>query len=122
MDTTLDRDREFTSLIHNVARRNVQKTVVTDRLPVVFGGISLSLVCRIAFHNRSIELCHQIFDQVWLQKMMSARLACGNFHGNFSLQSNAEGIIDVEQSLRGDILREIYVWFHCELLLPFCSK
>ena len=103
----VDRNGHIALLVHEVDLEGGQEAMILDGLPMLLEGVSLSLISRVAFHDRAIHLVDKEFDEFGLEVVGIARLSGRDFHCHLSCGRSAERMIDLHQCLGRYFLGEI---------------
>ena len=106
--SALHRKPGFSFGIHNVHFCNGGETVLLGGTEM--GGCvgAASAVCRIAFHDSAVHTLHEVSYQGRLQKVVSARFACREFHGYFTGSLTPQCFINSHQSFRRNVACDIH--------------
>ena len=115
-----DGDGDVAVLVHDVAGGDVHKAVLLHGLPVGGGGVAAALIGGVALHDGALQLLDKRPNKGGLEEVVSAGLAGGDLDGHFSLQGDAQGVIDLLQGFCGQFFSEIYLCFFHSAVTPLC--
>ena len=94
--------------IHDVNIGDLDPAVQLHGLSVRLGGISLSVICSVAFYYRSADAVNGRLHKIGAQEVLVARLAAVQLHGNVALKLNAQRFICSHNVFRTYFLYEIH--------------
>ena len=94
--------------IHDVNIGDLYPAVQLHGFSVRIGGISLSVICGVAFDYRSADAVNGRLHEIRTQEVLVARLAAVQLHGNVSLKLNAQRFICVHYVFGAYFLYEIH--------------
>ena len=94
--------------IHDVNVGDLDPAVQLHGLSVRLGGISLSVICSVAFYYRSADAVNGRLHKIGAQEVLVARLAAVQLHGNVALKFNAQRFICSHNVFRTYFLYEIH--------------
>jgi len=103
----LDRYAHLAIFVHDVNSKEAVETMLVDGLPVLLLIHTGARISRATLYYGAVDLINKVADEGRLEVVVVATLASRYLHCHMSLSLNAESLVNLNQSLRGDVLGEI---------------
>ena len=101
--------------VQDVHRGGVRPAVLLHGLPVGGGGVPAPVIGGVALHDGAVHRLDHGLHQVGADEVLVPRLAGVELHRHLALQLHAQGGVQPEQGLRGELAGEIYLGIHNRL-------
>ena len=108
-----DRQLRLALGIHDDHRSDGRESVVGSRLEVALRIGTAAAVGRVALHDRTVHLPHQVADEGGLQEVVTAGFAGREFDGHIARGRAAERLVDLHEIFGRDPLEEIDLRKRC---------
>ena len=103
--------------VQQIHRKILLPAVLFKQLQVLFGGITLSLVCRIALDDGATHMIHHRFPEIGPQEILVALLAGMDLDGHISGQLLVQQLIHLQHLFGCDSFRKIDFGSHKNIRL-----
>ena len=103
----LDGNAYLVVFVHDINGKDGIESVFMDGLPMFRHVLSAAAVGRAAFHDGAVDALHEVADECGFEVVGVASFAGRYLHGHAAFGLHAQGLVDLDERLRGDVACEI---------------